>query len=1048
MELMSSTSEENCELWNGSDVVRCQGLAPVTEFICLVPNEVGEDITKIRRVTDLSLDPESVGIWNRTDWKGKTKQHDVVQNPQDSGSRPGSQTRSRMGSVRSRHPPADEESLSSIPLGNIVSEHPVQPAPVQSPTHAPGLVILRNTSTKAPNITLNRYLKATQCQLLAVACFGVILQFGVLLYFAFITYHPSLKFKKDDKDIAGYAFPLASGGTGILVLGMLLCAHVVDHSTEEERYEPSDSRKMRMVWLQQKQTISDQVFHSFVLFPRRFPQVITTSQRRKQAKGLSKVEEESSVSSAIEARFRNTSSLLRRRTQPSTEPNTEMTSRSTDETRTSINLCVIVTLVCLSGFLIQFIGLRGIDWSASVGQLIAVMIMTILRAYVRRGFTAPINSQGLRNGFELEGLALASGSPDSNSGPGSMSEEREVGFRLSKSRNWMVMKNDDGCLIDNESHISESTGSETRKGLIMTRGNNQTQETLEIRRHLAHLAGWQGPESREARCLAKAMEVTLDMLCPKLKETGAIQDSGPMDLNQGYLTHIPPLHGEARLGELDCVIEATFARAKQQQKHMGWSAARKSYKSLLLLAEQFHPDTYTFARVVALVDDYIRSINSLPLDPRSTGEDPFPEATRAKKTLVYELNINPFKNIRDRLEMLHECQQCSESPPNVDAFEIQNSNFTKLHSHATRLDIQALVKREIQSNPYHRPVRGYVEYRSHFHRALGGLGRDSNAQDILGCTPLHYVAARQDEEVKIWVDYLFGKGADVNAADIRGRTPLHHAIMSWNTSAFRILLEAHTNTEAVGVEGMTPLHYAAMANSDFMVKTLLSHPRQAADQFARDIYGRASIHVAAANGSHNLIKYFRGSIESKDTKGRAALHLAACGNHSKTITELARYEANLDIIGGPDSATPLHFAFFTHSTEAVQTLLTLGADVNSRSGYGWTPLREASCAGHVDIVSLLINKNVDINSKEQFVQTLLFLAAGYGQLEVVQRLLHVNNIDVNIKDDNGERAEQAAYNYGRDEIFQLLQDHSAMTNVKVQKFGDDSGRIESEEQEG
>lgn len=35
MELMSSTSEETCELWNGDDIVRCQGLAPVKEFICL-----------------------------------------------------------------------------------------------------------------------------------------------------------------------------------------------------------------------------------------------------------------------------------------------------------------------------------------------------------------------------------------------------------------------------------------------------------------------------------------------------------------------------------------------------------------------------------------------------------------------------------------------------------------------------------------------------------------------------------------------------------------------------------------------------------------------------------------------------------------------------------------------------------------------------------------------------------------------------------------------------------------------------------------------------
>lgn len=35
-ELMSSTSKEVCELWNGQEVVRCMGLAPVVEFICLL----------------------------------------------------------------------------------------------------------------------------------------------------------------------------------------------------------------------------------------------------------------------------------------------------------------------------------------------------------------------------------------------------------------------------------------------------------------------------------------------------------------------------------------------------------------------------------------------------------------------------------------------------------------------------------------------------------------------------------------------------------------------------------------------------------------------------------------------------------------------------------------------------------------------------------------------------------------------------------------------------------------------------------------------------
>lgn len=35
-ESMSSTSKEVCEVWNGQEVVRCMGLAPVVELICLL----------------------------------------------------------------------------------------------------------------------------------------------------------------------------------------------------------------------------------------------------------------------------------------------------------------------------------------------------------------------------------------------------------------------------------------------------------------------------------------------------------------------------------------------------------------------------------------------------------------------------------------------------------------------------------------------------------------------------------------------------------------------------------------------------------------------------------------------------------------------------------------------------------------------------------------------------------------------------------------------------------------------------------------------------
>jgi hypothetical protein len=41
-ELMSSTSQEVCELWNGRQIVRVMGVGPIREFIILLPGEDGE----------------------------------------------------------------------------------------------------------------------------------------------------------------------------------------------------------------------------------------------------------------------------------------------------------------------------------------------------------------------------------------------------------------------------------------------------------------------------------------------------------------------------------------------------------------------------------------------------------------------------------------------------------------------------------------------------------------------------------------------------------------------------------------------------------------------------------------------------------------------------------------------------------------------------------------------------------------------------------------------------------------------------------------------
>ncbi|KLO82648.1 Uncharacterized protein LW93_9852 [Fusarium fujikuroi] len=422
--------------------------------------------------------------WSRTE----------PQRVEESNQSPGGGIKYFWDGFRSRRKSRDIEVPTPIFLESRTPEAQAQP-PLASE-----LIVLRNTTTHAPNITLNRHHKVDRGHLYMVASFGILLQIGVLVYFGFITYYPTLKFKKNNKEVLGYAFPFAAAGTVLLVLGMLLSAHVVNRSTTEERYEPAQGREIRMIWLQQKQTVSDQVFGSFALYPRRSPQAITTSKRNSTTDFNRRRESESS----LDPLFNETSSTSDQ------SHETQNAASSYDlESGPAFTLTVFATLVCLAGFRIQFIGLRAMHWSAAVGQLIAVIIMTILRAIVRLGFIVPLKYSNLRDRFELDGLALALGDPKLGPDSGPINEDHNFDFGLSKHRTWAVVLKGDSDIETPDQGDKPDPGE-----LSIERRGNEAQEILEIRRHLAQLAGWGGPASREANSLAEAIEVTMNTLCP------------------------------------------------------------------------------------------------------------------------------------------------------------------------------------------------------------------------------------------------------------------------------------------------------------------------------------------------------------------------------------------------------------------------------------------------------------------------------------------------------------------------------------------------------
>ncbi|KAH0608208.1 uncharacterized protein H6S33_002260 [Morchella sextelata] len=209
-DLMSSTSSDVCELWNGEGVVRVLGRPVLLQLVYEKPDESGSEPGVGNQICTF-VD----AIYSRKLYKEKGKGKDTDQDTKESPDPEIEEYRKR------QNPPNLSLNVSMIPVRKWV--------------------------------------------LILFVVIGVILQGGVLVYAAITQY--ILKLEKNDAPPIGYGFPLFLAGTVVLATGMFLCAQVVELSTEEKVWVPADDNNIgafEIIWLQQGgQTVGDQRFESF-----------------------------------------------------------------------------------------------------------------------------------------------------------------------------------------------------------------------------------------------------------------------------------------------------------------------------------------------------------------------------------------------------------------------------------------------------------------------------------------------------------------------------------------------------------------------------------------------------------------------------------------------------------------------------------------------------------------------------------------------------------------------------------------------------------------
>ncbi|KAK4247683.1 hypothetical protein C7999DRAFT_41018 [Corynascus novoguineensis] len=491
-ELMSSTSNEVCELWNGQQIVRVMGRGPICEFIILLPEEE-------QQIPEGQVEPPTCCHSNLT-FPSEPTVRELV-----SGKRP-------------RQPDNLEPGKGTPDRSVFVVRNGADTA---------------DTTAKAPNLSLNVHNSLGRGEPYAVAVFGIILQLGVLVYSGFATYYPAFKFSKDGDPVAGYAYPCTAVGTLLLVTGILLCSHVVENSTEEATYFPEPNKEARIVWLQRSGIVNDQAFGSFAIFPEHAQVLVRTSQRasapgiRHQGRARERPGGESAkTSQSYQNATRNHSpsasksgrsthsSSISEQSQASSDSLSRVPGLSTFEEVKA----VAGTLISICGYIVQFTGLRGMHWSASVAQLGATLLMTILRAWIRRNLAGRPRALPIVPGHELDWLAMTFAGELTNATWRNHPKDCEKWDQ--HHRPWA--DNDDWdwktIAIQDPAKLNlKQDPTELNLKRYKCYGSGMATRLMEIRKNLGKLAVWNGLASSEAVSVARAIEFAMDALLGSLQ---------------------------------------------------------------------------------------------------------------------------------------------------------------------------------------------------------------------------------------------------------------------------------------------------------------------------------------------------------------------------------------------------------------------------------------------------------------------------------------------------------------------------------------------------